>query len=89
MPYDSLDVLGVAIDDAGTLILIILFDLPDPDGLVPAAGGQVLAGTGPRHALHLVLVPFEGGHALELSAAPVPDASCGVEARRCQEVAAR
>lgn len=54
------------IEHGGALIVIVPAGLPHPHGLVPGAGGQQLPGARPRHALHLVLVPLQGGIALKL-----------------------
>lgn len=37
---------------------------PDPDALVPAAGGKQGAGGSPGHRLHLILMSLQGGDAL-------------------------
>ena len=67
VPPDTLDVLGVVMEDTGALKLLPLFQhVPYPHTLVPAASGQVGTRSRPIRTLHLILMALQGTAALEL-----------------------
>ena len=73
--------------NTGTRILIIIIvHVPQPNTLVPAAGGEELPARGPGHALHLVLVALQARPALVLPALLVPDGNSSVKTCAGQEL---
>lgn len=66
LPADVLHVLTVVGENAGTFVLVHADVLPDPDGLVTAAGGQKLVVGRVGDHLHLVLVALQVHVALPL-----------------------
>ena len=92
MPFNKLDILGVATEHGYTIILSIVslnIRLSDPNGLVSAACCQVLSVMAPSSALYLILVPLELLYALETGLAKSPNASGAVKAGTRKQPAAR
>ena len=85
VPQHLLDVLRVAVQHRDALEVVPGLDLPDPDALIAAAGGEEGAGRGPCARLDLVLVAFHDGDALPLAALLRPHRGARVEGCGRQE----
>ena len=79
MPLEALNVLGVPACHGHHVEVEVFAHFPDPHGLVPAAGGEVLAVVVVGGALDLVLVAFQLLNALEPVISQTPDARRPVE----------
>lgn len=76
----------MAIQDFETLKIEVCIVLPDPDGLIAAAGGEVVLGGVPVDVFDLGLVAFEGGDVFEGVLEDAPDADLGVEAGQREQL---
>lgn len=59
VPLHKLHILGVTACYSCAFEFPIFVHLPDPDGFVPAAGGEVPAIMVPRNTLHFIFVPLQ------------------------------